>query len=440
MFLSCRIDIIEVRKLLKSIKYRVSEKSWGVLEKQMRSIVKLSTVLSLSAMTLLVCASGVLANTLSEVEINSLGDGYGIVLKTDEAAQMKKVVSSNDRMYIELKDVNVSENIETIYNNVANLDNVTIQPASKNDVKIVFKGKDISNSKVSFETIKTDLPMTSELPKQSIQLNAPVSSYTPVYNPDAFAVEETSQTANPELNEILTKMHVSREMLLTVKHYAKAVVRKVNAAAHGDINFATVLGILLVVGAFLFKPKSNRGSVKQERTIGLASRSNLEREIGINRNLAENMNLRSNSVPASKVGYGMRAYQQSQKNPYMTANNATNGISGIARRKPLAGSPARKTSVNAKPITRESAPLKDNLRRPVVNSPIKSQMPKMSATSSNALLTKSQTQKLTVNNSQSDLDSMKFLESITKIYEKNGRADLAKGLKDNLRKAQMSRA
>ena len=87
MFLSCRIDIIEVRKLLKSIKYRVSEKSWGVLEKQMRSIVKLSTVLSLSAMTLLVCASGVLANTLSEVEINSLGDGYGIVLKTDEAAQ-----------------------------------------------------------------------------------------------------------------------------------------------------------------------------------------------------------------------------------------------------------------------------------------------------------------------------------------------------------------
>ena len=152
MFLSCRIDIIEVRKLLKSIKYRVSEKSWGVLEKQMRSIVKLSTVLSLSAMTLLVCASGVLANTLSEVEINSLGDGYGIVLKTDETAQMKKVVSSNDRMYIELKDVNVSENIETIYNNVANLDNVTIQPASKNDVKIVFKGKDISNSKVSFET------------------------------------------------------------------------------------------------------------------------------------------------------------------------------------------------------------------------------------------------------------------------------------------------
>ena len=38
----------------------------------------------------------------------------------------------------------------------------------------------------------------------------------------------------------------------------------------------------------------------------------------------------------------------------------------------------------------------------------------------------------------SDMDSMKFLESITKIYEKSGRSDLAKGLKDNLRKAQLA--
>ena len=38
-----------------------------------------------------------------------------------------------------------------------------------------------------------------------------------------------------------------------------------------------------------------------------------------------------------------------------------------------------------------------------------------------------------------NMDSMKFLESITKIYEKSGRADLAKGLKDNLQKARSNR-
>jgi hypothetical protein len=36
-----------------------------------------------------------------------------------------------------------------------------------------------------------------------------------------------------------------------------------------------------------------------------------------------------------------------------------------------------------------------------------------------------------------NIDSIKFLESMTKIYEKNGRSDLAQGLKANMKKAKM---
>lgn len=403
----------------------------------MRSIVKLTTKLSLFTLAVCLTMSNVLANTLSEVEINSLGDTYGIVLKTDEAAQMKKVISSNDRMSIELKDVNASENINTVYNNVANLDNVTIQPSSKNDIKIIFKGKDIANSKVSFETIKTDIPAAT-LPSQSIQLSGPVTSYKPVYSPETFASTGDSQTANPELNEILTQMHITREMLLTVKRYAKAAVKKANAMAHGDINMMTVVGIVLVIGAFMLKPRRKQGSVRPERAVALSSRDNLEREIDINRNLAGNMNL--NGVSASKMGYGMKAYQQSQRNPYMSANTTTNGISGIARRKPLgAPAPIKKQPLKSQPVTGASAPLKNR-----VNTPIKSQAPQMRQLKNSAptIQSKMNAPMKPASQSQpstpSDLDSMKFLESITKIYEKNGRTDLAKGLKDNLRKAQLS--
>lgn len=377
--------------------------------------------------------SNVMANTLSEVEINPQDAGYAIVLKTDEAAQMKKVISSSDKMSIELKDVDAAEEINTVYNNVANIDNVTISPVSKRDIKITFKGKDIANSKVSFETVKTTIPAVAA-PKQSIRLNGPVSSYTPVYNPENFVVEEdASQTSNPELNEVLTKMHVSREMLLTLKRYTKSAVRKLNAAAHGDINLATVVGIVLVIGAFMLKPRrKQKGSVKPERTIGLSSRAEIEREIGINKNLAGNMNLSrpaslNSNVPAAKAGYGMRAYQQSQKNPYMTTNTTTNGISGIARRKPLSSNaPVKRPTMKSQPVTSASAPLKQSLpsiAQNNMNSPIKPQTPKMRQRNAST---------------PSDLDSMKFLESITKIYEKSGRTDLAKGLKDNLRKAQMS--
>lgn len=56
----------------------------------MRSIVKFSTKLSLAAFTVILGMSSVMANTLSEVEISAQDTGYGIVLKTDEAAQRKK--------------------------------------------------------------------------------------------------------------------------------------------------------------------------------------------------------------------------------------------------------------------------------------------------------------------------------------------------------------
>ena len=40
-------------------------------------------------------------------------------------------------------------------------------------------------------------------------------------------------------------------------------------------------------------------------------------------------------------------------------------------------------------------------------------------------------------NSSVNVDSKKFLESMTKIYEKNGRADLAMGLKNNMKKVNI---
>lgn len=386
----------------------------------MSSIVKLSTKLSLAAITFALSMSGVLANTLSEVQINALDTGYGIVLKTDETAQMKKIVSSNDKMTIELKNVNVSSDLNTVYNNVANIDNVTVSPLSKSDIKIVLKGKDIANSKVDFETIKTTLPVSASS-KQSIELSAPVTSYTPVYNPNAFKEDTDSQTSNIKVNEVLTQMHVSKAMLVSVKRLAKKVINK---AKSGDINLMTVLGAIMLIGAFMLKPRRKESVAKQSAQPSLSSvmqrTPQMEREISLNNRLADNMNLNRNASLNSnplKAGYGLKAYQQSQKNPYMTQNTRNAGVSGIARRKPLhTAAPIKKSTMRNKPVAMQK-----------VNNPIKSQAPAMKAKSSMAATAQ-----------QPDMDSMKFLESITKIYEKNGRTDLAKGLKDNLRKAQMA--
>ena len=193
----------------------------------------------------------------------------------------------------------------------------------------------------------------------------------------------------------------------------------------------TVMGVIFILAALMMRPKKKETSTKQQQSLtGLLSRNQqsqrspqIEREIGLNRQMTGNMSLNRNTGLVNS-GYGMKAYQQSQKNPYTT--NTTVGVSGIARRKPLssspAGTPIKKQTLSNKPVMPSKASM---------SMPVKSKMPSMI----NPTVSKKTAAK---EMEPSNLDSMKFLESITKIYEKNGRADLAKGLKDNLKKAQLS--
>lgn len=395
----------------------------------MSSIGNLSTKLSIAAMSVLLSASCVMANTLSEIQINPVESGYGIVLKTDEVAQIKKTITADNKMTIELKDVEVSENLNTVYNDVSDIDNVTVAPLNKNGIKIVLKGKNVANSKVSFEQDFTPISAINNT-TESIELNAPISSYTPVYTPEMFVEEtEPSQTSNPQLNEVLTQMHISREMLLTVKKYAKKVINKAQST---DLNTMTMIGMFIIALALVLRPskkqKTRKSQERPQTLSGILSQSQrsaqMDREIALNKNMLASMDLnkQATSNPISvNTGYGMKAYQQSQKNPYTTNIPATNGVSGIARRNTLANSSPikRQITVNKPVSSTTSTPIKTKAPT-VANKPLKKETTK------------------TISTPQADMDSMKFLESITKIYEKNGRTDLAKGLQDNLKKAQMS--
>ena len=403
----------------------------------MRSIANITTKLSVAALAMCLTMGTVLANTLSEVEINPQGNGYGIVLKTDTTTPIKKIVSSNDKMSVILKDINVSQELNTVYNNVENIENVTIQPLSKKDVKITFKGKGIANSKVSFGSIIESAPIA---PVQSIELNAPVSHYQPVYTPEMFeeeTISEPSQTSNPELNALLTKMHITREMLVTTKKYIKAAGKKADSMLHSDMNSMTLMGMLMLACALLLnfrrKPAKQAKKVKLEMPIGLTSRANLEREISLNKEMTNSVRENLGNQSSAKLGYGIKAYQQSQRNPYTSTKETTSGVSGIARRKPLSTtSPIKRQTLQAQPITKDSAPLKSTMP--------KTQLPKIQPTINKAVQSpiKSTAKRIQEATAEPDTDSLKFLESITKIYENSGRADLAKGLKDNLKKAQLA--
>lgn len=112
--------------------------------------------------------------------------------------------------------------------------------------------------------------------------------------------------------------------------------------------------------------------------------------------LYKNINTRTMNNPPQTVNAtaGLKAYQSSTRSPYMST--------GLPPRKTVPSAPT-KAEPNVAPSTVKT------MQRPAA--------PEVAPK---------------VNN----IDSMKFLESMTKIYEKSGRPDLAQGLKTNMQKAQ----
>jgi len=182
-----------------------------------------------------------------------------------------------------------------------------------------------------------------------------------------------------------------------------------------DYKWLTYLGLAII----MFSAAKNLFKPTQSVQIGLSQNiKDREKEIAekLNNSVKETLSLRSKiaqNTSAPSINYGLKSYQNSQKNPY---ENVAPAIKTIRKTdSPIQPATLPKTSTltsttRPKPITNSLASKKDPITRPV------------------SLATSSYRE-------SSSVDSKKFLEAMTKIYEKNGRTDLAQGLKNNINKA-----
>ncbi len=321
--------------------------------------------------------------TLSGVQISpSTSGSYQITLESDKNISVKKQIKSNNYMVLDLKGVKASEALNTIYKDVKNIDHVIFQPVSKNHIKVLLKGKNIAQSNISVNN--SFLPL-SAISKETLTLNKPINTYKPVIS------EEEELTLDPTTS--------------TASGFAiKDIANKQNAG--WLVSFAMMM-VLLAIGV-----KSMAGKDKKVK-IALNDNLNLkEREIALHKGLTKNQgiigkglgakpstSIARNTGVSSIKNYGIKEYQTSQSNPKTgmsrAINRPTKAPAGIA--------------LKSKPIkTRRSA-----------------------------------SKKITQNDiaqAKANINSMQFLESMAKIYEKSGRADLANGLQNNIMKAKIANA
>ena len=117
-------------------------------------------------------------NVLQTIEIEPVKDTYNIVLISDKAVDVKKSVQASNKITLTMKDIRASKTLNTIYNNVANVDTVMVEPQG-NGIQIFFQADNAAASTITFDAL-TSAPLPVKNNTQSLKLNNPIESYAPI--------------------------------------------------------------------------------------------------------------------------------------------------------------------------------------------------------------------------------------------------------------------
>ena len=334
-----------------------------------------------------ILAAGAEENVLQTIEIVPVKDTYNIVLVSDRAVDVKKSVKAPNQITLDLKDIRASKTLNTVYNNVSNVDTVMVEPAG-NGISIFFQAENAQGASVSFDSLAPAMPAKSE---QKVHLSNPVESYAPIYK------EDMEQAKTSSLFNRLKNSSAVEGIRENVDEDT------VSDTANKAFSFGLV-GLLVFAVIRLFKRK------EPDMKIGLSQSLN-EREIEMYRG---NQPIGSSYVnvekPFTTVNYGLNAYQRENRNPYESEAPIHN--------------PRLRNYVNPaynQNVQTMSQPMPE---RPMSQTAVQQQVRKNTTPVNTA----------PVNQSNPNIDNLKFLESMTAIYEKSGRHDLAQGLKASLSK------
>lgn len=330
-------------------------------------------------------------NVLQSIEIEPVKDTFNIVLVSDKAVDVKKTIQGSNKITLTMKDIRVSKTLNTIYNNVSNVDSVMVEPRG-NGISIFFQADNASASTVTFDALVANVPAKKST--QSLKLNNPIESYAPIYN-DSFEQVKTSS--------LFDRLKSSS----TVASLKDSIGEEsVSEGANKAVSFG-LIGLLAFAVIRLFKRR------EPEMKIGL-SQSLTDREISLHKNSLAQQQASQFEKPFSTVNYGLNAYQKENRNPYETAPMQFHN-------------PRLREYTSQQPVQEFVAPQPQKVSRPVQAQTMtvaQPQVKKMTTPVNSA----------PVNQSNPNVDNLKFLESMTAIYEKSGRHDLARGLKASLNK------
>lgn len=323
-------------------------------------------------------------NVLQSVQVEPMGDSFNIVLVADNSVSVKKTIQAPNRILLSLKGIRASKTLSTVYKNVSNVDNIIVEPFGVDGLNIMFQADNASGASITFDSLVSSVKVEDRAnPKKEILLNAPMNTYSPVYKQNAEELKPS----------IMSNVHLGG---------AVAVLKSLlSGSKTGTLFTFGFFGLIFLLGAKLIRGKDN--DIKVGLSQGLR-----DRDIAGTKDVHQHTPGYKNvtNKPYTTMNYGLKAYQNSTQSPYLKMHTQTPNTSSSLNSR-MASLPKRNLMADSVGQTQ---------RRPAP-----SQLRQASTTMSKPKI-------------QPKVDSIKFLESMSEIYEKSGRPDLANGIRTKLSK------
>lgn len=359
------------------------------------------------ALCVSVCAKESLITSVAISQPDELNGAYQLSISADKPVEYKQKVLSQNSMYFDLKNALSTDNLDTIYDNVSGIDALIVQQLENGKVRIYINGENTSDTRLVFKT-KTSV---ANAQNNQIVINRPMREYRPTNDINEYAMQEDinwdENSFNPEhlLGSFFGIFDKKSDMTLVVclLLLVGCVVVSKKLFAKVKLQEEPLIGLSSAYKETQSENRPTAAGVKPQRV--QASGYQPQRPL---RDYSKFVSNAYNGNPAPRKSgaanmpknpiqhnYALGAYKNSQKNPY-----TTNTLQ-------------HKQNVAPMYQKRVQAPSSDFISKaPGVQNAIPKPAQKQGAS----------------------VENIKFLESVTKIYEQSGRKDLAQGLKAGINK------
>ena len=377
-------------------------------------------------------------NVISSVIISKAKNkplGYELNIDSSEIVQYRVDIEDSENIYFDLKNSTLAKNLSTIYDDVSSIENVVVKQVSKNRVRIHVKGQDVDETELIFVNSLFDTSQSSK----SIIINRPINEYRPITQEEDLEDLEVEQEWD---DNSFNFKHLGATLLASLKNEPQGL--------------GITIGILFLIFAIIIRKLTSKISQEQEPLIGMKVQPQQTPKFTPNTRMQtmnaikpqpkeipsvskRNETLRLAQEELTKAHQKYQEYLQNKYKNNIGKYKMNNPINIDAITKGIALSQYQKSTQNPY-MNQEVIKIKKELNNATNYSNGDFKIPSRPKVQPANNFTSPYIKKTPKNDfveaKNSTPKNMKFLESVSKIYEQSGRSDLANELKNSMSKAK----